>query len=834
MQIKISPNGWLYGIALLTILIGFHLSYGLEVIIPTNIHWLMSVYHDWGQHYLGWAYFRNEPWQFPLGAMENINYPAGTNVGYMDSIPLLALFFKLFNSVLPATFQYLGAYILVSHLLAGVYTIRILKLFNTNRLIMILAAVWLGLNPLLFYRGIHPATTAHWLLLASLFYYLKPTDLASAIRTNLKQLLLVVIAALINPYLFLFIIGFNLILPIKHVVYDKVLAWWKGAGVFIASIFSVLLSWYMLGMITLGNEVTMAVSNSYGLYSMNLNSFFNSGGFSNFFLALNSYNPFQYEGYAYLGLGGIVLTMIGLSFLTYSLAKRKFKLRKGLLPLILLTAGLSIFAITHQITLGDRLLFEVPIPEALNKLGSIFRASGRFIWLAYYVVVLSAIIWFGRIPLNQYIKASLLVGLMAIQFYDIQLFFLNKDFQYGAYSPDKLEDNRWGVLVEDFDHIVTYPPHKNDLLYTSDYQDLCFLALQSSKPISIGYVARETTYLNKQYVDSLRRDMEQETLSEQDLYITTTNDLEDFFPLIYNQYLQLGYLDGYYFLHASERSINGWETTDAEQVKVDSVHRAIALNGKWDKTEAPQQGPDSIVYNLENFAFFNNVLRLRGWALTANETNSSGDTIYITLSGEKASFSMPLTTMERKDVTGHFGAENLDNAGFSSVLYTHHLPKGNYAIGMTIKKADGKVVSQPLDQLEPIALTPELRPLELETMPPLSDKIRCNVESIEQLKKEVIISGWAMYMDLDATNSTIQLVWTNEQGTFVTATEPVLRSDVTSYFNTGFNYDQAGFKIRLKKKYIVPGKYTLGVLVTHPDRGEGALISPQEILLEAE
>ena len=84
-----------YFISFLIIVFGFHICYGLDVILPSNINWLMSAYHDWGQHYLGWAYFKNEPWHFPIGHIENFNYPAGTNIGYTDSIPLLALFFKI-------------------------------------------------------------------------------------------------------------------------------------------------------------------------------------------------------------------------------------------------------------------------------------------------------------------------------------------------------------------------------------------------------------------------------------------------------------------------------------------------------------------------------------------------------------------------------------------------------------------------------------------------------------------------------------------------------------------------------------------------------------------
>ena len=92
---------YIYLTSFIILLAFFHYIYGIYILNPSNINWLLSAYHDWGTHYLGWAYFQNEPWQFPLGHIENYNYPAGSNVGYTDSITLLALFFKLISFFLP-------------------------------------------------------------------------------------------------------------------------------------------------------------------------------------------------------------------------------------------------------------------------------------------------------------------------------------------------------------------------------------------------------------------------------------------------------------------------------------------------------------------------------------------------------------------------------------------------------------------------------------------------------------------------------------------------------------------------------------------------------------
>src|SRR5271155_2960231 len=93
-------NKLLWIASFLSVLIIFQVKYGLQAVLPTNVSWLMTIMDDWGQHYLGWLFYQNEPWHFPLGQVDNMFYPLGTNVGFTDSIPLLCIFFKLFAPLL--------------------------------------------------------------------------------------------------------------------------------------------------------------------------------------------------------------------------------------------------------------------------------------------------------------------------------------------------------------------------------------------------------------------------------------------------------------------------------------------------------------------------------------------------------------------------------------------------------------------------------------------------------------------------------------------------------------------------------------------------------------
>ena len=84
---------------------------GLEFISPQNQDWLYS--GDLSVYQIGWQYFRNDIWRFPLGLNPNFGIYAGGSIVFSDSIPILSIFFKLIKSYLPTNFQYFSTWILL-------------------------------------------------------------------------------------------------------------------------------------------------------------------------------------------------------------------------------------------------------------------------------------------------------------------------------------------------------------------------------------------------------------------------------------------------------------------------------------------------------------------------------------------------------------------------------------------------------------------------------------------------------------------------------------------------------------------------------------------------
>ena len=85
---------------------------GLEFISPQNQDWIYS--GDLSVYQIGWQYFRNDIWRFPLGLNPNFGIYAGGSIVFSDSIPILSIFFKLIKSYLPTNFQYFSIWILIS------------------------------------------------------------------------------------------------------------------------------------------------------------------------------------------------------------------------------------------------------------------------------------------------------------------------------------------------------------------------------------------------------------------------------------------------------------------------------------------------------------------------------------------------------------------------------------------------------------------------------------------------------------------------------------------------------------------------------------------------
>jgi hypothetical protein len=801
----------------LVVVIVFHFCYGLQTLLPSNVSWLMTIMHDWGTHQLGWAFYKNEPWQFPVGDVDGYFYPVGTNVGFTDSIPLFAIFFKLFGPLLPGDFQYFGIWLFLCHLLAAYYTILLFRLFRMNDIITFIAVIFIAANPVLIYRGLHPALCAHWLLIASVYVYFLDPAVVRPRRILLYQLTLLIIAALVNPYICFMVIGFNIATAVKLCFFQKATKKRFFLAYLGATAFSLFLCWYIVGMVSFGKKEDFGVTGGYGLYGLNLNSFYNPFGFSSFLPQRKWVSEHQYEGFMYLGMGIFLLLLILLVYGIIVLIKNRQRIRPSfsfhrttLVPLFILVVVYTLFAITHVISLDDKVLFRLPAPKFIISIGEVFRASSRFFWPVYYLMLIFIIIAIAKSRLSDYLKLAILGAAVLLQLYDTKLIFTYRKLTYGTYEPP-LDLKNWNRMISHFDKIIFYPPFQTNNLASMDYQYFAYLASKAGKKINTGYVPRVDNNAAKAYQDSLIHDLAEGRLDPTALYITTSPGLQYFsFPLQADSG-RLHYLDGYYVMFASSKTDTGLLSLSGQLINQykDRIDSAVSRFGKRivftsnDPTKIKQGG---IRHYVESYTEEKGHLYISGWAFREGVQNNHSDSIFIALKGENEFYTAPANLQLRPDITAVNKKGDLDNSGYNALVFKTGMGKGNYTLGIAIKDSNGYFAYAPTDKT-PMA--------SVEKIPAMStsEDIAFNAEKLETDGDVIAISGWAYLKGQHASNSRVGLVFRKDDEYYLIWTSPVARPDVTGNSGTSYDLDNSGFATKLLKAALPPGNYQLGILI---------------------
>ena len=125
--------------------------YGIRILNPMYDSWLLAG-GDLSQHYIGWEGFRNSGWTFPFGLSDSLTYPTSISVIFTDSIPLLAVFFKLLSPVLPRTFQYWGLWGLIGFMLTALSSVWLLRKYSPSLSCTLMASLFFILSPTIVQR----------------------------------------------------------------------------------------------------------------------------------------------------------------------------------------------------------------------------------------------------------------------------------------------------------------------------------------------------------------------------------------------------------------------------------------------------------------------------------------------------------------------------------------------------------------------------------------------------------------------------------------------------------------------------------------------------------
>lgn len=381
--------------------------WGPRILNPTYFGWLF--YGDHAVHSLGWSFFRQSPWHFPIGTNENFVFGTGINIGQTDSIPLLAIPFKLLSPLLPATFQYFGLWLLSCYVLIAYFGFLFVRELTQSNLAAICAALLCALSPALAFRFGHLSLCCHWLLLLCLYLYLR-VDQGNVTSTLKVSAFSVVLCSWIHPYTWFMVAILHGAILVRFLLSGRV-AWWKPVLVGFFSVGASVLSWWVIGYLSVKDRGAFG----FGWYSSNLTAFWNPIETNAGFIARQPVLGGQYEGFAYLGVG-VLLMLIPSLILLLKDGKSLFRKYWPLMAALLL---LTVFAFGNGLHWYRNLILDLSqYYEPFNGFTAVFRSSGRFIWPLYYLLLCFSTVVLAR--QTTWVKRTvILCALVGIQAYDI-------------------------------------------------------------------------------------------------------------------------------------------------------------------------------------------------------------------------------------------------------------------------------------------------------------------------------------------------------------------------------------------------------------------------------
>ena len=554
---------------------------GGRILNPTSRDWLMV--GDSATHYMGWEFFRHTSLlQWPLGLNPKLGLDISSSIAFTDSIPLAAFIFKPFNSLLPATFQYLGLWILICFVLQTYLAARLLSHFLTDQIQIALGSVFIALSPVLIYRLVHDgyghiALVSHFLILGALnLYFTKPLK-------SLWWALLFTSTILIQAYFIPMVAAIwiaKLVQYLRHDGGSRSVAIKHFAAVAVASISTLIAGGYVaLGsnLFTGGSEVTDS-SFPYWfrwqpLSLIDIQTSF-SGTWSHFLSDQQELRG-DVEGFSFLGSGIILLAglvalvlllryfvarfphyqlsqvtaaigatlvitaswivmstqvfsmalfvLLAVFVIRFSIEKlvtKKSESRSRHRALYLLVAALAAYSMTFRPGIGRRTFFEYPLVPLFKQFTQTFHTHGRYIWPAYYLLVLVVIVVACRV-FNKKLATIVLTGCLLFQIVDSAsaVTTVRHRFTDAPEWVSPMQDPRWEELAGTHKNIVTLPLLINDV--ESRWMLIADFASRHKMGTNAVYFSRINMEEASQYAGRLHDGFLHGTLDPSNIYIVT-------------------------------------------------------------------------------------------------------------------------------------------------------------------------------------------------------------------------------------------------------------------------------------------------------------------------
>jgi len=450
-----------------------------SILNPKNVGWISE--GDLRQHYLGWTAFRQTESIGDLwGNSPLLAYPYGAPLAATDSNPLVSLFLWPFSDILPEDFQFIGPWYLLSLTLSFALARSLFKHAGFDKTTASLAGAFLAFQPILFWRYGHDTLTAHWLIIAALHVSFVTKIFPLAV---FKHALLLLLSIMIHPYLFImlnFVVSFDLL----HRAYRQLGPRFGVIELTLFCFFAAQATAVYVG-IRLGIfSLKTLSSNQIGVFSTDFLSIFNPFGSSRFVPQISAGDG-QYEGYAYLGLGTVIL----FAYIIYLISKKHSEPVPfhRLFPLAIAAMVAFLFALSPTVTVLGAPIFELELAET-SPIRTIFeklRSSGRFVWVSIYIGIFALLLALPRA--NRKSTKIVLSLALFIQFIDLAPLRSRtlEDTKFREVPEHQLTSPEWTQKIRRADYIYLSRP-----LGLEFSLDVGAAAFPLNTPISFFYTAQ--------------------------------------------------------------------------------------------------------------------------------------------------------------------------------------------------------------------------------------------------------------------------------------------------------------------------------------------------------
>lgn len=446
---------------------------------------------------IGALYFIQDNWRFPLFFVPKLNFPEGVSIVFTDSIPLVALIFKVVYKLSGEVFNYFGFWLFACFPLLAACMALATKEAGVDDLIVILGASLLALaSPAFLLRWGHFGLMGQFLIAWGIFLYFRLRRDPDSRAALVQFCVCLASTILVQVYFFAMVFPFFLAALIQSTVERRLGAARALMSFGLVTAVAVVTAW-IAGII--GGGGLPHTIGGFGVFSMNaLSPFLPPRARLPEFLAKlvtwdlsgrswDATDGGQWEGYNYLGGGMLLLCVIHL-VASRSIVASALKRHAAL---VVMLVGFTLYALSNKIYVGDWLAVDVKLPWLLAEITGHFRTGGRFFWPVYYVLVVALVYATWR-RFDLPIARVVIIAAVALQLADTQ--FLRGPRGNDGY-PQEVARDQWRPLLAAHRFLKQYPSFQcggwaGDWQENNSNMELLLLAAELNVPTNSAYLAR--------------------------------------------------------------------------------------------------------------------------------------------------------------------------------------------------------------------------------------------------------------------------------------------------------------------------------------------------------